>query len=413
MRRPAPLPRPLSFTVVLLSVSLLGFALRLVYDLRLPERSHDPDEEMFVAIARNCAGGKGLVYSPWRRASFPPLYPGFLAIFVGGGVFSFRLLRIVQSFLSAASCGLLGLSVRSAFPGSSVRSAGAGLIAAGLWACDPLSVYYSGRLMTETLFVFLLLAAVALLLRAAERGFAGGALSAAGAFLGLGILCRPTLVPFAAACLLWPPLRGRGFVRRALRLLLPLLLVLLPSAARNFLVLKAFVPLNTQGGNNFYLANNPWSSGGTVRVNDLIALGAFHLGETEDEIAYSREYGKRAMSFIRAHPGRFLRLSLRRLAWFYHLDRHNPSLLLAAALWGALLLGAAGAVLSRGWEGRPALFLLAIISFTLIHSVFLPEGRYRLPVMPFVYAFAAYALSGLVRPGEINHLRKPGIQELC
>lgn len=408
VRRPA---SP-SFPALLLAICLLGGALRLAYAGSLPERSHDPDEEMFLAIARNFVAGKGLVYSPWRRASFPPLYPSFLAVFVGSGVFSFRLARTAQCLLGAASCGLLGLSVRSAFSGPSGLAAAAGLIAAGLMACDPLSVYYTGRLMTETLFIFLLLAAVLLLCLSAERGFAGFSLSAAGALLGLGILCRPTLVPFAAACLLWPPLRGKGFPRRALSLACPLLLILLPWTARNFLLLGKFVPLNTQGGNNFYLANNPLSVGGTVRVNDLIAAGAFHLGETEDEIAYSREYGRKALSFIRSRPLRFLGLSLRRLAWFYHLDRHNPSLILAAALWSALLLGLAGALLARGWKGRPALFLLGILSFTLVHSIFLPEGRYRLPVMPFVYAFAAYALSFLVRSGEKNHLRKPGIQEL-
>jgi 4-amino-4-deoxy-L-arabinose transferase-like glycosyltransferase len=396
---------------LLLSACALGFALRLGYVLGLSERSYDPDEKMYLAVARNLAGGKGLIYSPWRRASFPPLYPIFLAVFVRGGIFSFRVARVAQVFLGAFSCGLLGLAARSAFAGRSGAGTREGSVAAFLAAGDPLLIYYSGRLMTETLFIFLLLAAAALLLGAAEAGFTGRRLPAAGALLGMGILCRPTLVILAAACLLWPPLRGRGYVRRALRFLFPLLLVLLPWTARNFLVLGEFVPLNTQGGNNFYLANNPHSSGGTVRVNDLIALGAFHLGETEDEIAYSRGYGKKAMDFIRSDPARFLRLSFRRLAWLYHLDAHNPSLPLAASLWVALLLGVTGAILSRGWEGKASLFLLGILSFTLIHSVFLPEGRYRLPVMPFVYAFAAVALSGLVRPGQEDHLRKPGTQE--
>ena len=101
VRRPA---AP-SFPALLLAICLLGCALRLAYAGSLPERSHDPDEEMFLAIARNFVAGKGLVYSPWRRASFPPLYPSFLAVFVGSGIFSFRLARTAQCLLGAAACG--------------------------------------------------------------------------------------------------------------------------------------------------------------------------------------------------------------------------------------------------------------------------------------------------------------------
>ena len=392
----APTSRVFSFLI--LAACLLALALRLGYVLSLEERSYDPDEEMYLAIARNAVEGQGLIYSPWRKASSPPLYPLFLSLFLKCGTFSFRSVRLAQAVLGAATCVLLGLSARLALAERSGRvRRGTGEIAALLLAVEPMSIYYAGRLMTETLFIFLMLLAVYLILRASAGGYAGRRLELAGGILGLGVLCRPTLVPFVAACLLCPILHGPGFARRAFRLILPCLLVLLPWGTRNFLVLKKFVPLTSQGGSNLYLANNPRSTGGTVRIKDLIDAGAFHLGETEDELAHSREYGRKAGEFIRSHPARFIALSLRRLAWFYHLDGHNPNLLLVVSFWGTLLLGAAGAVLSRSWAGKPSLFLGAIISFTLVHVVFLPEGRYRLPAMPFILAFGAYALSRMIR----------------
>ena len=382
-------------------VFIPAIAIRLIYGLVPPEEYRDPDEVIYTTMADNLLTGKGLILNDYRRAAFPPLYPAFLAGLRLVGVGSIRGVRLVQAFLGAASClWLLGIT-RLVFSLNQEKTLSAvPLTAALLMAVYPPHIYYCASLLTETLFVFILLAGIYSLLRSLETGGLSYRLPLAGILLGLGILCRPTLLPFALIIPFWLWIARPGkawFVRRMLSFLLPLILVLLPWGIRNYRLFQRIVPVTTQAGNILYLANNPLATGGTVSISYFLEGGVYHLGDEEDEVTYSREYGDRAFRFIAETPGRFLFLSLKRLAWFYHLDVHYPRVTVLLIFWGILGLAIAGVRLTRKEWRRSSLLLLLIACFTLIHMVFPPEGRYRLPIMPAIFAFAGFALVKLGR----------------
>ena len=379
-------------------IVLAAFLLRLVYGLSQPQNYWDEDEGIYVIMAENLLAGEGLIYTPYRKATFPPLYPLFLAGILGAGFPLFPDVRVLQALLGAFSCLLIGGVARSAFAGLGAKvSRGAGFFAACLLAVYPIAVFYSARLMTENLLLLLLPAAVLVLLKSISsprplpRIFLGGAL------VGLGVLCRPTLFPFLLLVLVWLAAAGYekpGYLSRAGVFLAAFVLVILPWQVRNYRVLGAVVPITSSAGANLYIANNPAAIGGSMGYRYLMAAGVFHLGDDEDELSYNRHYRDLAFQFIRENPGRFAVLSIQRLIWFYHLGYHyRGPIVLVLGFHLVLLLALAGLWLARRCWRTALLPGMVILNFTLVHMVFLSEGRYRLPLIPFLLAFAALTLS--------------------
>ena len=381
-----------------IGIFLTAFLLRLGYGLSQPGTYWDEDEEVYVTIAENLLAREGLIYTPYRKATFPPLYPLFLAGVLGAGLPLFPAARAFQAILGAFSCLLIGGVARGAFAGLGERvSRWAGFLAAALLAVYPIAVFYPARLMTENLLIFLLPAAVFSLLKSVTSSRPPPWIFLGGGLVGLGVLCRPTLLPFLPMVLVWLAVSGyrkTGYLVRAGVFLTAFILVILPWQVRNYRVLGAVVPITSSAGANLYIANNPAAVGGSMGYRYLMREGVFHLGDEEDELSYNRHYRDLAFRFIRENPARFLSLSLRRLIWFYHLDYHYRGSVILVVLFHLMLaLALAGFWLARRCWRAALLPGMAILNFTLVHMVFLSEGRYRLPLIPFLLAFAALPLS--------------------
>ena len=385
---------------VALIIFFTALALRLGFTFAQPESFQDEDEIVYTTVAWNFLAGRGLILTRHRLAAFPPLYPLFLAGLFKLGITKFIAVRVVQAILGAFSCILLMGISKEIFEEGKGDARGAGTVSGILMAVYPLFIFYCAQLMAETLFVFLLLAGLYALMRHLRSPSPLRWIALAGAFMGLGVLCRPALLPFALLAIVWlavaRPARN-FFSKKLLSYIIPLILVLLPWEVRNYRLFSEVIPVTSSGGKNLYLANNPLSSGGTVGYRELMEGGIFHLGEKENEIAYDRDYRKRALDFIKENPGRFLLLSLKRLAWFYHFDYHyRGTFWLIIPFHVLLILSVAGIWLSRLRWRRASLLLFLIASFTVVHMVFLPEGRYRLPLVPALLAFASVALARAV-----------------
>jgi len=379
------------FTLIIFVVAL---ALRLGYALTQPETYWDEDEVVYLTIARNLVEGDGLILTPYRKAAFPPLYPLFLAGLFQIGVSIFSAARVVQSIFGAVSCLLLmGITKMAFSTGNKDGTIDAGIIVAGLMAIYPVLVFYCARLMTETIFIFLILMSIFSLLKSLRSSHRFGWLGLGGVMMGLGVLCRPTLLPFSIFVIVWlviSPIDNKQIIKSVLFFFVPLILVILPWTARNYQVLGGVIPVTSSGGANLYLANNASSTGGTTGYRELMKAGVFHLGENEDEIEYNRYYRDKAFSFIKDNPGQFIRLAFKRLLWFYHLDYHyqgNPVLVILFHL--LLVLTVIGAWLTRNHWRKTILLGLIILNFTMVHMIFFPDGRYRLPMIPFILAFAS------------------------
>ena len=114
----------------------------------------------------------------------------------------FRAIQAVQVALSLATVGLVGLV------GRRLAGPAAQVWATGFMALNPFLATFAGWVMTETLFIFLVWAALHQLQAfAAETGRRRSwRLVGAGVVLALGCLCRPTLqalLPFVALWAGW------------------------------------------------------------------------------------------------------------------------------------------------------------------------------------------------------------------
>ena len=166
----------------------------------------------------------------YPTALHPPLYSILLSpVALLGGV---HLLpqRLVGVLLGSVNVGLIGVLGR--------RTSGserAGLIASGIAAIYPPFVTADGSIMSEPLYVFLLLVALLLASQLVQRPTVRRA-GALGAVIGLGVLTRTEalfLLPFLA----WPAV-WKGGIRPLLAVTAAAALVVSPWVIRNEVVFR-------------------------------------------------------------------------------------------------------------------------------------------------------------------------------
>jgi hypothetical protein len=367
----------------------------------------DPDGYRWVAASVYYDGVFAVRENPdlptARRA---PLYPLVLAV-----TYYARLpVAYIVGFLHA----VLGLGTVWATwrLGRQYRlPSGASLAAAALVAVDPLLLWQSVQPMTETMATFLAVAALLAVGRAAGGASPVGSV-AAGALLGLCVLCRPVF-------LVWMGLIGCVFAWRAVRArsVVPLAalaagaaLALAPWTIRNVRELGAPVVTTTHGGFTLLLANNPdfyeylrhgsWGSvwdGSSVNGTQEQPLAPV------DEIELDRANYRKAFANIRAEPVMFARSCLARLGRLWNVLPHQTSADESTARRGLrysvaigytfeFALAAAGIWFLRGKVFAPPWLwaTLLVLSITLVHAFFWTDMRMRAPLVPVVALVAAY-----------------------
>jgi Dolichyl-phosphate-mannose-protein mannosyltransferase len=354
-------------------------------------------------MAGRIAGGGDFVDSNGFRSVRAPLYPFFLAgtFALSGG--SVALAHVLGCLLGTLSVYLTYLLTRQVW--NDVKSA---IFSAGIVALHPSLVIYSTLLLTETLYIVLLLglflAAVRflrlpLLPNAALLGIAGG----------LASLTRPVafgFFPVVLGLLYW--LSG-GRTMRGLAVAAGFfLLVLAPWTIRNAVVLGELVPVATGGGSSLLTGNNPYATG-TWRVepgfDEWFDRSARSQGVADpvslSETERSSVSARMALNFIRSDPARALWLALKKshVFWIYpisHTDSDTTVQTIAMAGDVALLSLVAVGIAAAGGRGRTlALFLAAGLYFWLLQAVLHSEARFRLPLLPLGAVVAGYGCACL------------------
>jgi 4-amino-4-deoxy-L-arabinose transferase-like glycosyltransferase len=155
-----------------------------------PERSLTPDSAEYLSLARNLREqGR---FTQHADASTPELYrtpgyPAFVALFKAWrGPNEIRWLLLGQALLATTAAFLLAWSLRRSI-GSGV---GGGRIVVLLFAFNPMMVLLALQVLTETLFVFMTVLAVALLAHGLARRH-GWLLFMCGVTQGAAVLVRP------------------------------------------------------------------------------------------------------------------------------------------------------------------------------------------------------------------------------
>jgi 4-amino-4-deoxy-L-arabinose transferase-like glycosyltransferase len=334
------------------------------------------DAAQWYRAAENFLNGRGLIINENEKAYRAPI-PGLYmaAVFAVFG-FSVRAVQIANALLGVCTVWLVYDLVRRSFGVIPARWS------AFFTAFYPTLLYFTGHLLSETPVILLI--ALTLWLMWLLRNCAAIWFGPVGVVLGLALLTRPNILPTVTLIALWPLIsrRAEGWLQRlapALVIIALLVTTITPWAVRNYVILDAFVPLTSQGGISLWEANNPMADGTGVGGKFLSIPQIEALPEVEKAAAYRRV----ALQFIREDPWRFAQLSLHRLQYFWHLGYHGEGLAEVAFLVVYLpMLGLAAIGVWIGWRlNRDALLLWLIIpvSLTVMHMVFLPVGRYRLP----------------------------------
>jgi 4-amino-4-deoxy-L-arabinose transferase-like glycosyltransferase len=397
----------------------------------------DPDayRRLAVNLVEHGTFGHGEVSSAYR----PPLYPLVLVPAVSIGRFAEIGIAVTHLLIGVATVLLVYHLGRRWGLG---RLA---VVAAALVACDPILLSQSTLVMTETLATLMAVAALWLLTLAAERP-SWLRVAAAGAWIALASLCRPTFLVFmavAAVVLPWPASAWPQRVKTLLAFSAAAAVVLAPWAIRNQIQFGKPILGTTHGGYTLLLGNNPsfynylrHGAWGTIwNPDDFFADWSAQLAHNgpPDELANDRLAYARARQTIDGQPGTFAYACLVRIGRLWSPlphrigDVESPArrgLRYAVAAWYAVefALAAVGLMASfwvrrkrdreiGGEEDREMgsttlpplpislspylpLFwgLLLAVCFTAVHTFYWTNMRMRAPLEPVV---ALAAVGGL------------------
>jgi len=422
------------------AIVVLALALRVAVVVGTPAYTPQTDDRDFDRVALSIAHGDGYPPSVLTADRGPSAFrpPGF-AVLLGGayavtGVPGERtrwdLARGAEAVLgtvAVALTGVLALLLFGAVPG---------LLALGLAAAYPPLLIPSASLLSESLFIPLVLGAVvaALLYRRAPARLRW--VAAAGLLAGLATLTRSNGLLLLLPLLLGVVRAAReasgsgetvgpgqahrlagGSVRAATVLLAAFIVVVAPWTIRNAVALKAFVPVTTQGGFGLAGTYNADSRDRPIipaawRPPNLVPeLAGIIRQPGRSEADVSRTLRQRSVAFIRSDPDYLVEVcywNVRRLATLadaVNLERIlwrdygvGPRLSDAGVLgfWLVALL-AAGGLLTRAARRavrRVPLFVWSVPLVLVAPAVPIAGNmRYRIPADPFLILLAAIALS--------------------
>jgi 4-amino-4-deoxy-L-arabinose transferase-like glycosyltransferase len=394
----------------LLWIVFVAFAVRVA--VRLYFGSEDFWENgygFFFGLAQSIAVGKVIAFS--EPTSFRvPIYPVFLAI-VTLGHEVFLPIVLSQALIGAGTVLCAALLARELF------GTVAAIIAATITAFYPYYVVHDTALQETGLYTFLTILAVFLLLRARRSG-SGIMAGCAGLTLGIAVLTRANLAPFALLAPLWlaVPAQSRTTPRRrgilaALICLAVLALTVSPWLLRS-LRLEGAVTLSTQTGFFLWAGNNPYTFSyypyESIDRSQRAALEALSpqdraeisvLASSGGESAVDRRfYGERGLAYMREHPWRTFVGGLRKLEAAFSLlpspRRDSWRNLVHALSYGAVMaLGLWGM-----WAGREnwcehLIFYALFVSFAAVTAVFFGHTNYRTYLDVYWIVFAAGILA--------------------
>ena len=401
----------LALVLVAAGVVRLGYVLTLENTLNV---TFEADPLTYDQLARNLLAGRPYVgasfYFPTGTenptAYWDPLYPLLLAgiyALVGHDLLAVRVVHVV---LGMASCGLLYVLGRSIF-GPRI-----GLLGAGFAAIYPFFIYYTGQILTETLFIFLVLTLLTLARAIAQRRIRGTlAVLALGITAGLTVLTRAEALYFAVIVIVvlgwWSaPLHGRTHGGATLRARLISLIALVVVFATTLLPWVGFnyarfdrLFVTTKLGYNLYTYYHPrMTADQRVRSADIPLPNLTGLTEPEREARLLSE----GLGFMANDPARTARFMVAKAGLLFKLAPSNEinrryalvSLLSYGVLAPFMVIGA---ILSlRRWPLTWPLLLWVVMGSASGILVF-AGIRLRMRIEPVLLLFAAVGVVKLVQ----------------
>lgn len=433
-------PRTVSERRWLIALLALALILRLAYalslDTRAPYDDQGGDTGWYLDVGYRFIAGEVDVVVPSGPVYL--LFVGAWQRLLGQGAGAIVAIRVAQALLSVATAYFAYLLARRL--GDSAR---AGLIAAAIMAVSPVFVLEQAQILTETLYLALVLGGLALTLPVITRlrrdePVRAGTLALAGAVFGLAALTRAIflLYPVTLAIFLaW--IGGRRRNLRAVALLLVVYTAIVLSwTAYNWVRFREVV-IGAQGITSFaYMGARGWTGpqGLDAQLLEDAPEHAEHdplLNDRDpalvrgtwraisgDPLGYAwRRVSELGGAYLQPHgtvlfPGASIKelargwladdRSLAGLIRVLRADWFAPKLALYLFHYATLTLGFVGIWLTRRRWMLAAPLAGFIVYLTLIHLVLMVTPRYLFPLEPVFVIFAACALAILGRVRRVQ-----------
>jgi 4-amino-4-deoxy-L-arabinose transferase-like glycosyltransferase len=398
---------------------LAALAIRLAFVFATPGYELVHDARDYDRHAASLAAGDGYALALGRPTAFrPPGYPYLLAgVYTLAGVDTrndpdgILAARLAGALLGTLVVALIGVLA------AQLWGRRAALVAMGLAAIYVPLILVGAAVMSETLFVALLLATLvaALAHRRSRHRYRLALL--AGVLAGLAILTRANaavlLLPLGLAVWDARPRFGVRALAPPVALFVAAILVVAPWTVRNQVVFGTFVPVSTQLGSALAGTyndqartdkENPASWRSVRRVPAYAHIWAGVRTRPEPELDHElREVSKR---YIAEHPAYVAQvgwwstarmLDLTGLEW----SRHTTGTIgiaprwadvSVACFWAFALLALAGACTRRARQAPLFVWLVPVLMYLSVVFLVVETPRYRTGIDPFIVILAALAL---------------------
>lgn len=423
-------PRLLAIVIVVSTVLRIGAAV--YHGPSIVERPGVTDEVSYHALAVRVSDGHGFTFGsnwwPATRANEPTAHWSFLYVLLLAAVYAIAgpaplLARLLQASIVGVLHPWLAWRIGNRLFGPAV-----GLASAAVTALYGYFVYYSGALVTESLYIVAVLwvfdIATAMVCRSSppDRVAAVRPWVLLGFAAAVATLFRQAfllMVPIVLAWTAWQVFRRRNddgrpvvslgaLAGRAVIALALVAMAMLPFTVRNYRAFGQFVPLNTNAGFVMFWANHPVHG---TWFQPILSYGAINYGtmlpqdiKGLNEAALDRELLRRGVGFVKDDPVRYLRLSMSRAVEYFKFwpsaDSGRTSNAVRVLSFGLLLplLVSGMAITFRRTRDAvcqspgASLLLLVAAAYTIVHLLTWTLVRYRLPVDAMVIPFAGVSL---------------------
>lgn len=286
----------------------------------------------------------------------------------------------------------------------------AALIAVGLMVAWPISIQFTTVYASEVLFALCIVAALAIWCQGPRNGIVRALVW--GVMLCLATYVRPTALPILAMLPVLEFVAEKDLKASLLSFVVVFCIAVLlfaPWVTRNQRVFGAPILVSANFGVNLWMGNNPKSNGGYMQLPDI---------KFPNEVERDRFYKNEAIEFIKANPGEYLKLAVRRAVMTYDRETigvawNEPALrklmgerglmamkLVSTAYWWVMLgLGACGVFLLLRKDWTNLFHPLVVVSgfFFMVPILTVGQDRYHMPLNPFLAMFAAVALEAAWR----------------
>lgn len=417
------------------AILVLAAVLRIVwvvYAAREPQGLHDP--WLYFLYGQQIAAGNGYTLPDWVPNGGPSVYyPVGYPAAVGGVLALVTHTPIPDNLVLASAFFNVFLGVATAGLayelGRRLFTPAVGLLTALWLAVFPNLIYHTATFLTETLFNFLMMAALVVLLSASwrDRRLGRERLLLFGVLLGLSALVRPISLLFLPLLLIVWLIAGFGWRRTfgySAVVLVATFAVIAPWSIRNAVVANAPVIISANVGDNLCMGHYPGAQGHFALPDHCFGDEGYEgLGRAEYEVRRNNDNIRKAFEFALENPRREVTLIFKKARWLWDNDHdglwavesYGDDPFISPALRTGLghladtffvitaVVGGLGLVafVRLPWEPRRLFFLLALLGLANVPLIFFGDARFHVPVLPLL-ALSAAAL--VVSLGAIPRL---------